>query len=158
MEAGSEAKRTGRPPFEPTAEQRKLVNSLAGIGCTNDELLECIPWGKEDGKPIDEKTLLKHFKPELKRGRSLAAMTLKKRAYDMAAAGDKTMLIFLMKTKLGYSETQKVEHTGKDGAPLPAAVAGPILYLPAKDPDPHAAAEPAADIEPAAEAAPMDPK
>jgi len=123
--------------FEATPEQAKQVRSLAGIGCTNEEILQVVPWGRPDDLPIDEKTLLKYFKTELVRGRSLAAMNLKKRAYDMAAEGDRTMLIFLMKTKYGYSETVKVEQTGKDGAPLPVAVAGPILYLPAKDPDPH---------------------
>ena len=127
--------------FEPTPEQRKLVTNMAGIGCTNEELLQCIPWDRPDGQPISEKTLLKHFRPELTRGRSLAAMKLKKTAFELAEGGDKTMLIFLLKTKHGYSETVKVENTGKDGAPLPAAQLGPILYLPAKDADPHAPAE-----------------
>jgi len=133
--------RLGRvKPFEPTEEQRKLVLNMSGIGCTNDELLLCIPWGRPDDKPIDEKTLLKYFKPELARGRAVQGMKLKRTAFDLAVGGDKTMLIFLLKTKHGYSETVKVENTGKDGAPLPAAtvVAGPLLYLPAKDADPHA--------------------
>jgi hypothetical protein len=124
--------KTGRiTPFEATPEQRQLVQNMSGINCTEEEILNCVPWGRPDGKPISAKTMREHFGPELQRGRALAGMKLKKSAYDLASAGDKTMLIFLLKTKHGFSETVKVEQTGKDGAPLPAA--GPVLYLPAKD-------------------------
>lgn len=119
-------------PFVPTAEQRQLVASMAGVGCTALEILHCVPWGQPDGKPISESTLIKHFGAELERGRALAGMRLKKSAYELAQGGDKTMLIFLLKTKHGYSETVKVENSGPNGAPLPA---GPILYLPAKGDD-----------------------
>lgn len=117
-------------PFVPTPEQRKLVRNLAGIGCRNADILLCLDWGRPDGKPISEGTLLKHFRGELERGRAVADMQLRRRVYDLAMEGDRTLLIFLCKTRLGMKETIAVEQSGPNGEPL-----GPqaILYLPAKD-------------------------
>lgn len=121
--------KTGRiKPFVPTPEQRQLVANLAGINCTQEEIVQCVPWGRPDSQPLNVDTMRKHFADELARGRSLAAMRLKKKAAEMALDGNVTMMIFLLKTQHGYSETVKVENTGKDGAPL----AGPLLYMPAK--------------------------
>jgi hypothetical protein len=121
--------------FRPTAEQRKLVETLSGIGCTQDEIVECVPWGKKDGRAIDAKTLRRHFGAELTRGRSIAHMRIKKRLYELAMAGDRTMLIFFAKTRFGWSETMKVEQSGPDGAPLTAAQVQ--IYLPLKDRPPE---------------------
>lgn len=121
-----------RPSFAPTVEQRRLVEQLTGIGCTQDEVLHCVPWGRPGDKPVDGKTLRKHFADELQRGTSLANMRLKKTAFDLAVEGDRTMLIFLLKVRCGYSETVKVEATGRDGAPL-TPLASVVCYLPVKD-------------------------
>lgn len=124
--------------FDPTDEQRALVGNLAGIGCTQEEIVQCIPWGRPDGKPINAETLRAHFRAELDRGRAAALSRLKQRAFDMAEAGDRTMLIFLLKTQCGWKETIAVEATGKDGAPLPAPVNAVACYLPLKDARPEA--------------------
>ena len=123
--------------FDPTDEQRELVAKLAGIGCTQDEILLCTPWGRPDGKPINGETLRKHFRIELDRGRAAALSRLKRTAFDLAEAGDRTMLIFLLKTQCGWKETIAVEATGKDGAPL-QAVNNVLCYLPEKDARPEA--------------------
>ena len=127
------------PRFTPTPEQRALVQNLSAIACTQQEILECVPWGQPSGKPIDQKTLLKYFQPELERGKALSLMRLKKTAFELAADGDRTMLIFLLKTQCHWSETVKIEQTGKDGAPL--AMPAVVAYLPTKDPAPEPIAE-----------------
>ena len=124
-----------RPPFAPTAELRKLVQNLAGIACTNQEILDSIPWPGADGKPLDMKTFTKHFGSELTRGKSLAHKRLKATAFDMALTDrDRTMLIFLLKTQCGFRESIEVQNTGKDGAELPSNA--PVFYLPRKDEPP----------------------
>ena len=117
-----------RPPFKPTSEQRKLVLNMAGIGCTTEEIQQCVPWGLPDDKTIDEKTIRAHFRQELDRGYALDAMRVRRSLHDLITAGNVAATIFYCKVRLGMKETQVVEATGKDGAPLPMAQ----LYLPAK--------------------------
>lgn len=136
----------GRRPFTPTPEQRQLVQNMAGIGIRQEDIVHCLPPIMEGGKPISLPTLRKYFAEELGRGNSLARMRLARRAFDMAMDGHPAMLIFLLKVRLGWSETVKVENTGAGGAPL---FAGPALYLPAKGSDPTA--EPSPEPEPASQ-------
>ena len=136
---GEQKKRTGAierhasgkiAAFVPTAEQRALVQNMAGIGCTHEEVLMCIPWGRPDGKPISKHTLHRHFRSELDRGKALANMKVKRSLFELTQAGNLGAICFYLKTQCGYRETLAVEATGKDGAPLAAAV---MLYLPRKD-------------------------
>ena len=130
----------GRKAFEPTSEQRQIVVNLVGIGLPQHQIRQAIPWSKDDGKPLDKRTFDKAFAIELDRGVAIADMRLRKRLFDEAVEhGNIAALIFLHKARLGMREVQGVEHTGKDGAPLPPAQFAALLYLPQKDPDPHAA-------------------
>lgn len=126
-------------PFVPTQLQTTLVENMAAMHCTVAEIIGCIPWGQPSGRPISEPTLRAHFGPALAKGRAKAAVALKQLAFDMAVAGDRTMLIFLLKTKHGYSETVKVETTGREGAPLRSA--GPIFYVAEELPSAPAASQ-----------------
>src|SRR5436853_4257549 len=99
----------GRKPFEPTPEQRQLVTNLVGIGLPEHQIRQAIPWGKEDGKPLDKRTFDKAFAVELERGQAIGDMKLRKRLYDAAVEdGNIAALIFLAKTRLGLKETQVV--------------------------------------------------
>lgn len=120
-----------RPPFKPSPDQRRLVQELTGIGVSQEDVLSVVPWGQSSGKPIDLKTLRKHFGTELSRGVALANMRIKRRAYELAEAGNVTLLIFLLKVRCGWRETVAVEASGPNGQPLPAAQM--VLYLPVKD-------------------------
>ncbi len=116
--------------FEPTQEQRRLVQQLAGIGCTEGELRETIDWHRPDGLPISLPTLRRHFRNELNKGRALAHMKVKKSLFEQIQAGSVASTIFYLKTQCGWKETVAVENSGPNGAPLSSA---PVFYLPVKD-------------------------
>lgn len=67
---------------------------------------------------IDEKTLRKHYREELDFGRDLLVAKLTKTAAQKALMGDNTMLCFLLKTRGGFHETARLEHSGRDGKPI----------------------------------------
>src|SRR5260221_8061834 len=58
------SKRTvGRPPFVPTDEDRAVVKLLVACGMSQDRV--CLRIRGDDGKPISEATLKRHFAREL---------------------------------------------------------------------------------------------
>jgi hypothetical protein len=61
------ARGRGRPAFVPTDEQRRNVEAMVGFGIPEAEICNLIR-NPENGKPIDEKTLRKHFKDEIAQG------------------------------------------------------------------------------------------
>jgi hypothetical protein len=54
------ATRRGRPAFQPSEEQRRIVEAMVGFGIPEAEIRGLIR--NANGKPIDEKTLRKHFR------------------------------------------------------------------------------------------------
>lgn len=120
----------GGQPFKPTPEQRQLVQNLAGFGLSQERILQSIPWGTKDDKPITKPTLHKHFRVELDRGIALANMRAMKALHELIAEKHFGAICFYLKTQCGWKETVAVENSGRDGAPLlPQAV----IYLPQKD-------------------------
>lgn len=91
------------PPFVPTETQRELVAILVAGGVTHDVIARYIE-NPATKKPIGVRTLEKHFREELHNGIMLANARLVEKAYHMAIGGEKTMLIFLLKTRMGYKE------------------------------------------------------
>lgn len=112
-----------RPSFQPTDEQRKLVEQFAAFGIPVEEMTNLVT--DKNGKPIDEKTLRKHFKAELETGRVKANAKVAMTLYSKALSGDTTAMIFWLKTRARWKESpQSVELTGKDGGPIETA--GPV--------------------------------
>jgi hypothetical protein len=56
-------RKVGRPPFVPTDEDRAVVKLLAACGMSQDRI--CLRIQGNDGKPICEATLKRHFAREL---------------------------------------------------------------------------------------------
>src|SRR4051812_31009405 len=71
--------------FNPTAEQRKQVAALAGVGSSNDDVIRTVAWGLPYGKAIDETTLVEHFAIELEQGRADPVAKLRKLVMDLVA-------------------------------------------------------------------------
>jgi len=105
-----------RPAFQPTDEQRKLVEQLAAVGIPQEKMVQMIV--DKDHKPIALKTLRKHFAMELETGELKANTKVAQCLYKQATDGNVTAQIFWLKTRARWKEQQSVELTGKDGGPV----------------------------------------
>jgi len=102
----------GRKAFEPTDDERKQVEIISGYGLPLEQIAVLI----RDG--IDSDTLRKHFATELQSGKAKANAQVGKTLFQKVMAGDTTAAIWWSKTQMRWSEVQKHELTGADGAPL----------------------------------------
>lgn len=98
---------------QPTAETRRLVQSLAGFGV--GQVLIAAELG------ISDATLRKHYPDELATGvekaNALVTEALFKKATAKSGPQSVTAAIFWLKARAGWKDTSVVEHTGKDGGP-----------------------------------------
>lgn len=94
--------------IEITDEMRAQIERLAGIGCTWDEITYIIA-----GPSVA--TLQRHCTEDFQRGRNLAKATVKQGLWSLIQAGDRTAIMFFLKTQCGWRETNRTELTGKDG-------------------------------------------
>ena len=69
-----------RPSFRPTAEQRKMVKSMAAVGLTHEQMATAIGIRSP-------KTLRKHFRKPLNTGSAEAIARVTSVAYEMAQSG-----------------------------------------------------------------------
>jgi hypothetical protein len=86
-----------RPPFRPSAEQRRSVKLMAGLGMRHQDIALVLD--------IAEKTLRKHFQQELALGAIGANAKVLQTLYGMATSGANTAAtIFYAKTRCGLRE------------------------------------------------------
>ena len=106
-----------RPQFQPTDEDRALVEQLAAFGIPVESMTLFVK--DKAGKSISEKTLRKHFAKELDLGELKANVKVAQTLFKKAISGDTTSMIFWLKTRARWKESpQQVELTGKDGGPV----------------------------------------
>lgn len=105
----------------PTDEKRAIVRALAKYGVRQREI--AVQIGVTTG------TLVKYYRDDLDAGMAEAAEGLAKTAYQMAMDGDVRMMIFLLKTRLGYRETTHIECSGPDGAPIQTEQAIRVTFV-----------------------------
>src|ERR1700704_3492023 len=103
---------TGRKPFAPTDNQRRMVRAHSGFGVPHDDIgriVKCSP-----------PTLRKRFRDELDLGNAEANAKVAQTLYQQATTpGNIAATIFWLKARAGWREKQVVEVTGKDGAAVP---------------------------------------
>ena len=99
-----------RNPHKPNAETRRLVETSSGIGLPHEQIGMLLE--------IDDKTLRKHYRDELNKGKAKAHLKIAQTLFNKASGGDTTSLIWWTKTQMKWSETIKQEVTGADGVPL----------------------------------------
>jgi hypothetical protein len=91
--------------FVPTDEDRKKVIEWGCKGITVDDMGALL---REEG--IDEETVRKHFKKEIRRGRAIAHEKMGGSLYVKALSDDFPALsIFYAKTQMGWKEDNKQE-------------------------------------------------
>lgn len=105
----------------PTDEKRAVVRALAKYGVRQHDI--AVQIGVTTG------TLVKYYREDLDAGMAEAAEGLAKTAYQMAMDGDVRMMIFLLKTRLGYRETTRIECSGPDGEPIKTEQAIRVTFV-----------------------------
>lgn len=114
MEENKESPKIGRPKLEidPT-----VVEKLASINCTMIEIASVV------GCSVD--TLENRFSDIIKKGREFGKMSLRRMMYEKCQQGNVTMMIWLSKQMLGYTDKvitaydQKIIEDTKKLAELP---------------------------------------
>jgi len=96
-------KKVGRPRFEPTDEQRAMVERAAGLGFTQDKI--CALLGG-----MSKHTLENHFREELDRGMALIHYKVGDSLVQNALNGNVAAQLFYLKTQCGWKETQVIEN------------------------------------------------
>lgn len=91
----------GRKPLDIKPEQ---VTRLAAIGCTNEEIASVLGCSHD--------TIVRRFKAVLAEGRLQGKASLRKKQFELALAGNTTMLIWLGKQVLGQTDKQEILQTG----------------------------------------------
>lgn len=95
---------------EPTKDRRQLVQLHAMVGTPQSVIADILG--------IDDKTLRLHYRAELDHATAQANAQIGGVLYNKATKGDTAAAIFWLKTRAGWKETERKEHTGPDGGAL----------------------------------------
>lgn len=125
----------GAKPFEPTADDRRIVQAAKGTCGMRHDLICQLIINPKTGLPIDVTTLMHHFSAELAAGKAKAHFNVGKSLYDQAVGipklgtdgkqvgwisePDKIAAIWFSKAQMGWRERVSLEITD-----LEAIVAG----------------------------------
>lgn len=107
----------GRPAHEPTAENRKQVETMAGYGITEPDIAMSLG--------ISKPTLTKHYRRELDMGHIKANSAIAQALFKKATSDGSqsvTAAIFWAKTRMGWKETNVHEHSSPDGTMSPTRI------------------------------------
>lgn len=105
---------------QPDAESRRMVDMMVAAGIPQDDIARVLD--------VDPKTLRKHYRDELDAGGAKARASVSKFLFA-AASGDALKhgatyadctraAMFWAKTRMGWRETERIEHSGPDGGPM----------------------------------------
>ena len=97
--------------FVATAEQRKTVRAMAAFGIPQMEIANVVG--------ISDRTLRKAFREELDKAATEANAKVAEVWFRMATSGTvPAATFFWLKTRAGWREVTRHEHTGGDGGPV----------------------------------------
>lgn len=92
------------------------VETLAGLGFSEEEI--AISLGVSQDTIDRRKKDTADFADAIKRGKAKAKRKVTSKLMEKIEAGDLGAIIWYEKTRLGFSDKQTVEHTGKDGGAI----------------------------------------
>lgn len=102
--------------WSPDEKQVAQIETMAGMGLTMDKIA-CL-------MGVCKKTLERAAKREervkvaIEKGRHKTEFNVAGFLYKNAEKGNVTAQIFMLKTRFGYREVERLELTGKDGGPI----------------------------------------
>ena len=100
----------GRPAHRPTKETRAAVESMSGMGHSQDDIILALGLGSTN-------TLVKHYALELRMGKIKANDKVAQSLFKQATQeGNTTAGIWWEKTRSGKSD--RIEHSGPEGGPI----------------------------------------
>lgn len=91
---------------EPDEFTRGKVEAYIACGFTQEQVARRLS--------IDSKTLRKHYREELDHGADDVSMEIASNLVRLALNGDKTAIIFYLKTRLGWKENTNLSVTASD--------------------------------------------
>lgn len=114
---GASVHRGGRPRVQADPE---VLKALAAVGCTMEEIATYCR--------CSVKTLERKWLPTIEQGRQLARISVRRKAYEMMAAGNTAVVIFLLKAMCGLAEPARRVKVGGDeeGVPVQHELDGEI--------------------------------
>lgn len=90
-----------RPTKEPTDEQRKQVQTLAGYGLSQEQIARMLG--------LHRNTLKKHCAKELEMGKDMAYTQALNSLFSNIKKGKEASIFFYLKTQHGWKEVQHVQ-------------------------------------------------
>lgn len=93
-------------PHEPDDKTRATVEAMSSYGIPHEDIAKVIG--------IDDKTLRKYYRYELDVATAKANAQVAQRLYKKCMADDTTSIIFWLKTRARWAETQKIEQQALD--------------------------------------------
>ena len=107
--------------FQPTVEQRNMVEQLAGMVIPDSDICRLI---LHEGEPIGEGTLKNHFRKELSQGRAKIRVRHHMALMKAIDDGNVTAMIWWDKTRHGIREKVGIDLPAppppKEGEPTPS--------------------------------------
>lgn len=95
---------------EPTSELRRVVERGCIAGFTQEDIAKIV------GISVDTLTL--YYPEELNTAHLKVVSGISAKLAQKALGGDNACMFFYLKTRGGWQEVQRHEHTGKDGSDL----------------------------------------
>lgn len=100
----------GRPKWDPTPAERRMVKRLVAAGMTRPQIAELLD--------KSEDSLKRHCSRELNIGDVEANAKVSGALFKKALKGDVGAMVWWEKTRRGLSEKSIVEHQGRAGGPI----------------------------------------
>ena len=98
------------PPWKPTHKERHTVGLCIAAGMNATQAAEVV------GRSPNQ--VLKHCRREIDAGGLIANSRVVRKLYEKCMKGDTIAMLFWCKTRLGWQEKNRIEHTGAAGGPI----------------------------------------